>query len=260
MYSTYFINNKTYGTDDINTVLARLTTQGVSLFRDTGNTLLDIETAIASFVDSGVEMYDTEGCKVVALANDKFKISKGCCWMPSGTCIIFDDEGYVFTPNFKTESGASSSECYIYLRQGGDEADTESNEINVIISPEKYTDNDVPLASISGARVIIDRRIFARSKVFNSGGNIIQKNSVFLGNSDVNVTVTPSFSGYSYICMLNHNGDNHDGGKPIYLTDSSKYIGTITSTSIEARREGNDIIFDISWAGSGDRTLEYMLF
>lgn len=165
MYTAFFANNKTYGADDINKVLAHLTTQGVSLFEDTGAPLMDLDTALANMVSTGVQVYDCSSCKVTALGNNKFKILKGCCWMPSGACVIFDDAGYTFESNFATSAGGTSTTCYVYLKQGGDEFDGASNDVYVVASGDAPTESDVLLATISSAGAVTDKRVVAVSKV-----------------------------------------------------------------------------------------------
>lgn len=116
----YFVNNQTYGADDINAVMSRLTTSGVSLFNDSGNIISDLNGALSGWIDAGVEMYNTNACKVEAIGNGKYKIIRGSCWMPSGACVIFDNDGYIFEPNFYNASGVLQSTANVYLHQGTD--------------------------------------------------------------------------------------------------------------------------------------------
>lgn len=210
MYSTFFVNNKTYGADDINKVLAHLTTQGVSTFVDTGDALMDLDTAMSNLASEGAQVYDNSGCKVVSAGNGFYKISKGCYWLASGACIIFDDEGYVFELNFLDSAGTKGTTCYVYLRQGGAESVGVSNDINIIVSGEAPADTDALLATISSAGAITDNRKVAVSKLrvhpsdpakiisvsTDEGKWETKPNS---GNYFCYITLPPEYNQYGYI-------------------------------------------------------------
>ncbi len=248
MYSTYFVNNKTYGADDINTVMARLTTQGVSLFNGGNDVLIDVNTAMSNLVSEGVQKYESDGCKVVKLSNGRFKISKGCCWMPSGACIIFDEDGYEFTPNFKTDTGSNSSSCYVYLRQGGDTSNEASNDINIIISGTAPQSDDVPLASISSSQAITDRRQLAEAKISVPARNLeltltpgfgnFSKNSV---NSKYETTVSHDVKklGYRYAYDEAGMSGTDDGGEYYLCELTEEYKKVSTRTFNTSNTSGN---------------------
>ncbi|MBR2404377.1 MAG: hypothetical protein IKA95_01830 [Clostridia bacterium] len=236
MYTTFFANNKTYGADDINKVFAHLTTQGVSLFEDTGAPLMDLDTALANMVSTGVQVYDVSSCKVTALGNNKFKILKGCCWMPSGACVMFDDAGHTFEPNFATSAGDTSTTCYVYLKQGGDEFEGASNDVHVVASGDAPTDADLPLATVSTAGAVTDKRKVAVSKVAVPAENPVKTVSVSLNSStpesdlpgadliSSTVLLETGNMAYGYICdSILTNGDRSGYYVPLIAKLSSSW-------------------------------------
>ena len=217
MYSTFFVNNKTYGADDINKVLAHLTTQGVSTFVDTGDALMDLDTAMSNLTSEGAQVYDNSGCKVVSAGNGFYKISKGCYWLASGACIIFDDEGYVFELNFLDSAGTKGTTCYVYLRQGGAESVGVSNDINIIVSGEAPADTDALLATISSAGAITDKRKVAVSKLQVYSGDPTMTISVpFVADNTTIVLVKDIPKKYQYAFDLRGQNCNSLGDKHCY--------------------------------------------
>lgn len=250
MYSTFFVNNKTYGADDINKVLAHLTTQGVSTFVDTGDALMDLDTAMSNLTSEGAQVYDNSGCKVVSAGNGFYKISKGCYWLASGACIIFDDEGYVFELNFLDSTGTKGTTCYVYLRQGGAESGGVSNDINIIVSGEAPADTDALLATISSAGAITDNRKVAVSKLQVYSGDPTMTVTVSLGANTVTL-VKDIPSGFRYVYDLR--GQNINTGKEHFhnllkLTDSFQMLsmledGLYGKVYTQARRTTEGIEF-----------------
>ena len=217
MYSTFFVNNKTYGADDINKVLAHLTTQGVSTFVDTGDALMDLDTAMSNLTSEGAQVYDNSGCKVVSAGNGFYKISKGCYWLASGACIIFDDEGYVFELNFLDSAGTKGTTCYVYLRQGGVESGGVSNDINIIVSGQAPADTDALLATISSAGAITDKRKVAVSKLLVHSSDPVKSISISTAdgewdndNQNCYITLPSEYNQYGYVYDKKCNGSNKD--------------------------------------------------
>ena len=96
-YVCNFLSNKVYTAEDVNRAFARLTTQGVSLFNDTGQPLADLNTATANLLDSGVELYNMDACKVIKTGSGAYKVLPGTAFMPQGQAITVDTDGYSFT-------------------------------------------------------------------------------------------------------------------------------------------------------------------
>ena len=253
MYSTFFVNNKTYGADDINKVFAHLTTQGVSLYKDTGNPLIDLDTAMSNLVNPGIDSYNTNSCKVVSAGNGYYKISKGCCWMPSGSCVIFDDDGYVFELNFLDSAGTKGTTCYVYLRQGGAESEGVSNDINIIVSGEAPTATDMPLATISSAGAITDKRTYSRAKIAVPTNNIILSKRIYLDynmvsgvyqNTSKTYSISLEFPGIQYIYGMGEPAKYSEGYYSILvkLTSSFQLVRKESSSFVYARKANENTI------------------
>ncbi|MBO5370800.1 MAG: hypothetical protein J6B23_09015 [Clostridia bacterium] len=233
----YFVNNQTYGADDINAVMSRLTTSGVSLFNDSGNIISDLNGALSGWIDAGVEMYNTNACKVEAIGNGKYKIIRGSCWMPSGACVIFDNDGYIFEPNFYNASGVLQSTANVYLHQGTDNGI--SNDISVEAVPEAWNSTtDVPLATISRTSgVATDKRVFARAKIGVPTSNITQTFDVEYDDGDPAIEFLLSFD-----CKYIY---NFDQGRMVTLSESFKMIHESDPENFVVRKTGNKIIIDL---------------
>lgn len=262
MYTAFFANNKTYGADDINTVLSRLTTQGVSLYNDTGAPLMDLDTAMSNLVSNGADMYDANSCKVVSLGSGKFKISKGTYWMPSGACVVFDSDGYTFESDYTTAAGTKGTVCYVYLKQGGESA-TVANDVNVVATGEADSDAEL-LATISSSGAVTDKRAFAQAKLAVPTTNIVQTGSAtFVGQTGVELiqTITPKFPGFTYIYGL-YCESNSDGYKvPILLTDEFQLFNYRDSTLFYARKVGVNLQIKPHGVATGyTRYTHYMIF
>lgn len=249
MYTAFFANNKTYGADDINTVMSRLTTQGVSLYNDTGAPLMDLDTAMSNLVSNGADMYDANSCKVVALGNGKFKISKGTYWMPSGACVVFDSDGYTFESDYTTASGTKGTVCYVYLKQGGESASV-SNEVNVVATGEPDSDAEL-LATISSSGVVTDKRTIAQAKIAVPTSNIITKKPVHLTyrsdnkNYSYTVSVDIGYSGFKYIYDtygMSVTYDKDEWARVVELTDSFQAISRHSYDYIYARKSGSQTV------------------
>ena len=123
--------------------------------------------------------------------------------MPSGACVIFDDEGYVFELNFLNALRTKGTICYVYLRQGGVESEGTSNEINIIVSGEAPSNGDMPIGTISSTGQVIDTRIFAQAKIAVPTANIFQTFDLSVSiksNQEYDIlTYDLPYSGFNYI-------------------------------------------------------------
>lgn len=236
MYTAFFTNNKTYGADDINTVMSRLTTQGVSLYNDTGAPLMDLDTAMSNLVSNGADMYDANSCKVVALGNGKFKISKGTYWMPSGACVVFDSDGYTFEADYTTAAGTKGTVCYVYLKQGGESASV-SNEVNVVATGEADSHAEL-LATISSSGAVTDKRVFAQAKLAVPTKNIILYKQIHLPHNIVNGTYQSTSKTYSINLEFAGIQYAYGGNMETYDSDEYSKLVELTSSFQLIRREG----------------------
>ncbi len=169
-----FIDDVSYGADDINYALSRLTTQGVSLFKytDGDNPLLSIEEALAAFTEPGVDSYNGNSCKVVANADATgFEICPGTAFMPDGSFISIDEKHDITDIVTQARAGGTNSvTVYFYRNVAGNGIDIRSSQNAEDAEAEK----SVILAEISGTDIITDKRSYARSKLCITNPNIVQ--------------------------------------------------------------------------------------
>lgn len=169
-----FVDDVSYGADDINYALSRLTTQGVSLFKytDGDNPLLSIENAIASYTNPGVDSYNGNSCKVVLnSAATRFLISPGTAFMPDGSFISIDAQYDITDIVTKASAGSTNSvTVYFYRNVSGNTIDIRASQNAADADAKK----SVVLAEISGSNVITDKRSYAKSKLCITTPNIVQ--------------------------------------------------------------------------------------
>lgn len=167
-FTCSFLHNQTYTADDVNKAFARLTTQGVSLFRDTGNALTDLDTAASNLIENGVELFNSDACKVVQIAAEQYKVMPGTAFMPNGEAIVVDEEGHTFAAELGTAWNVvmfvAGNAGYIQAQEDGAPAD------------------GITIATIAMDGTITDARTFAKTKVAPATANIVQEISVAIGN------------------------------------------------------------------------------
>ena len=150
----YFLDNDEYTAQDMNNVLSTLTTQGVSLYKQSGMALMDYEEAIKNLVEPGVEIYNTDACKIVKADDGNYYASAGTCWLPDGSCMVIDDE------KLAVENYTAGQLNYVYARH-----DIPNNRMCIWASIQTISDYVVKLAEIDENGNIYDKRTFAMTKL-----------------------------------------------------------------------------------------------
>lgn len=188
-YVCNFLSNQTYTADDVNKAFSRLTTQGVSLFSDTGQPLADLNTATANLVGSGVELYNLDACKVIKTGADAYKVMPGTAFMPQGQAITVDAEGYSFT--------ASEGTAYSVIMFAA------ANTGVITARAGDLPSNSILLATISADGTVTDRRTYAKTKVAPATANIViekQTGQFSMNRTDYeSVNVDVGYSAFSYV-------------------------------------------------------------
>lgn len=178
----YFLDNDEYTAQDMNNVLSTLTTQGVSLYKQSGMALMDYEEAIKNLVEPGVEIYNTDACKIVKADDGNYYASAGTCWLPDGSCMVIDDE------KLAVENYTAGQLNYVYARH-----DRVANRIFVGASTEKITEYAVKLAEIDAEGNVSDMRVFAVSKIAVPTANIVIKKTAHIVFPDPRNAGTSNF-------------------------------------------------------------------
>ena len=257
-----FLDNETYGADDVNKAFSRLTTQGVSLFNDTGQPLTDINTAIGNLVEGGVEMINGDACKVVNNGGN-YQILPGTAWMMDGSSITIEDEPYQLEI-------AEGIEQYVYFQRN-----IGTNTIDIVVSSSEPPEGSVYLAKISANGAVTDLRTFATTKVAPSTGNIYREYSIpdTTLTSSMGGTVLETFDAgspwFQYILVTNKDGKAVSGGHQ-KLTEGVKTEfmkanpndETINSVLLSFQKRGQNIDIYAKIAGVGARThsLQFLVF
>ena len=194
-----FLDNVVYGAEDVNKAFSRLTTQGVSLFQNTGAPLTDLNTAVSNLVESGVALYNIDACKVVK-TDGEYQILPGTAWMADGSCITIADDPY----HLDITSGA---EQYVYFR-----GNAPMNTIDIAVSGSGFPQDAVPLALVAANGTVSDRRIYAKTKVAPATGNIViekQTGQFSMNGTDYeSVNVDVGYSAFSHVRLWY---DEYDG-------------------------------------------------
>ncbi len=149
-YKCTFMDNDVYYAKDVNAVFSKIVSEGVVL-KDSGNVLSDLNDATAEVVSEGVQSFP-DSCRLT-LTDGVYKIGEGVCFMPDGSAITFDADGYEITP-------LKDKKSYVYIKRN----DT-MNTIDVVVSEEAGGDGSVPIAEIDLDGTIYDKRQYSTAKV-----------------------------------------------------------------------------------------------
>ena len=122
-FSCSFMDNKSYGADDINLILSKLTTQGISLFKyaDGDNPLIALNDAVNSFTGPGIEYYNPSSCMLEYLAPTEenayaqFRILPGNAFMYDGSIITIDENGYDISDEVIKIRQSRTDDIYVYF-------------------------------------------------------------------------------------------------------------------------------------------------
>ncbi len=247
----YFLDNDEYTAQDMNNVLSTLTTQGVSLYKQSGTALMDYEEAIKNLVEPGVDIYNTDACKIVKADDGNYYASAGTCWLPDGSCMVIDDE------KLAVENYTAGQLNYVYARH-----DRVANRIFVGASTEKITEYAVKLAEIDAEGNVSDMRVFAVAKIAVPTANIvIEKNVHFVFPAPHKDTVSHNYleveTGYAgwhrvYFYRpderYGHSGDLVDGPFNISNGEWRSVNGTTLGNAefVYARKSGSKLELDLT--------------
>lgn len=149
-YKYSFMDNVTYGAEDINETISRLTTSGVSVCPTEGSLIDAINTVTSEVATEGVE-FNADSCAVSDAETGFIKISQGTAFFENGVTITIDEEGIVIP---------KEKECYVYLYH-----DFDANTCYAATAAELPEQRYVPLAFIDSDGTITDKRIYAKNKL-----------------------------------------------------------------------------------------------
>ena len=167
-FSYSFIDNKLYGTEDINNITRNLTGAGVAPFVSKASyNVSDLNLMTSALVTAGVQL---EGCRctVEEIKADSIsvKVAQGIVFFDCGVCITVDESGYLLDIPKNTKGYVYAS--YSPSLQNGD----------ITFGAMLPADGEyVVLAEVMVNGRLIDSRVFARSKIATLGKNVSYKTS-----------------------------------------------------------------------------------
>lgn len=205
--NTKFLSNASYTADDVNRAFAVLTTQGVSLFVDTGTTLTDLDTAISNISTSGITQDGLNACKVV-LDGSTYKVSPGTCICPSGAMITVDSDGYTLN----ITSGAVN---YVYVCHN-----KITDTVDIIAADTAGGNDAVSLATINADGTITDTRTYAKAKIQTNGGNLFTSLSITGLSKNAYKEIETGRTDFTRVILYGYRGDNDASMVCTVSTDS----------------------------------------
>ena len=252
-----FMDDCSYGADDINSVFSKLTTQGVSLFNysDNDNPLIDLNTAVSNFTTSGIEYYNTDSCKLSFISPDDenpfgtFEILPGNAFMYDGSIITIDDNKYDITEQVHSLRLLTNDNIYVYFYRN-----VPYNSIDILVTNDTSQlelQETVLLGIIDSENKITDKRSFATSKIAPCSGNIVlfgKYDGEFrvipanTGADRLRFTIKDVFPGAKYVFIrdlcLTIQDVNTATGDELTYTDYPTQLATV---HMAANRIGNDV-------------------
>lgn len=245
-YKCSFMDNAAYTAQDVNEAIGRIAGDGAA-FSNTGDTLSDLNTALAGIVGSGTQLC---GCEVTK-TGDVYKIGAGTCFMDDGSQITFDSDGYEFTP----EEGVKN---YVYVKRNA-----VNNSIDVVISQTAGSGDYVPLAEIAADGSVSDTRKFATAKVVLKSSQSIPTRKFHMQKNfspyDTTFELNAGYSDWKYIIWEVQNqpwaraanlSDGQIHGVPIINSVSS------SATQMDVKKDGSKVIFSCPGYDTADFTFE----
>ncbi|MDD6215016.1 MAG: hypothetical protein PUB42_07525 [Firmicutes bacterium] len=158
-YRCSFLDNETYGTDDINRAFSAMTAAGVLPFTQTSTLAAGMNDASALVFETGVG-YFGESMRVSKTDATHVFINNGNAVFPSGAMIFIDSDGV-------TLEITQNAVNYIYL-----EHNKNLNYIKPCVSLSAPPDGAVKLAEVAEDGTLSDKREFAVSKYRPNSANI----------------------------------------------------------------------------------------
>ena len=188
-YSYSFIDNQTYGTEDINKAFSRLTTKGITPYPTDENLINAMNTITSEITESGID-FDSYHCRV-SIVGDTINISSGTAFFENGVSMVIDEDGATLP---------YQPEVYVYLYH-----DINLNSCYPTSSETLPESNYVPLAYIDNTGNIKDIRIFAKSKLLTNSQVVPFQTKIdvdfdtFHTGVEVLNTINVGYNNFSYL-------------------------------------------------------------
>lgn len=164
-YKCSFLDNETYGADDVSAAFSRLTTAGVLAYPERDTVAQSLDALTAEVVSSGVGEF---GGLEVSVTDDGVIIGEGAAFFESGVSIEVDSEGILLETTV-------AETTYVALRY-----EEEFNRVVPVLSAEEPEGDVVILAKIDADGTIYDMRSYASSKVAPNTANVYHDFSLYI--------------------------------------------------------------------------------
>lgn len=250
-YTYTFADNETYGVDDINAAVSRLTTSGVTVCPTDGNLIAALNGVTAAMATQGVD-FDSYSC-LVSVENEKIKISPGTAFFEDGKCIVIDTEGAELS---------LEKEVYVYLFE-----DINQNSCYPCAAAELPESRYVLLAYINADGTVADKRTYAVSKLAPNSAVVPKSYPVTLHYSppisqdDVLLTLDTGFSNFGNVIYKNV---TYTGYTALEEGKISGYVSLWDGDYVRFRKVGQKLEFYVRTNGVVgniyDREFNVLLF
>lgn len=219
-----FVDDESYGTEDINNITGELTGAGIAPFptKDSYSTS-DLNGLTSALVGSGTSL---DGCKCTYSAeNGTVTVAQGIIFFGNGTRLRVDEDGY----SVGVTNGAAG---YVYAVCNTAVQTAEIKFAAALPASGDY----VALCQLTADGNIYDKRVFARSKVATFGTNATYEfaftdETVTESGSGCSIVLPVNAGKFNYIVTTNSHVDktyNYTFG--VYDLKNEKWISLITNT------------------------------
>ena len=156
-YKSSFLDNATYGADDVSAIFSRLMSSGVLAYPENLTVAQSLDELNAQTVSSGVSEY---GGLAVTKTETGVKLGEGAGFFESGICVEVDSDGV----EIETISGAA---VYVYFAYEKD-----FNRVELYAAEELPEGDVLMLAQVDAEGTVIDMRNYASAKIVPNTANV----------------------------------------------------------------------------------------
>ncbi len=184
-----FVDNEIYGTEDVNDIVGCLTGAGVAPFLSKDSySASDLNSLTEALVAEGTSL---DGCKCTIenanTADMQVNVAQGIVFFESGVRLIVDGDGYLLA----VQPNTAGYVCAHYS--------SALQRADIVFVSELPTDGEyVLLAEVSADGKVVDRRIYAKSKIATMGRNVLWERPFEAITPPMQLSETDSFNKTRY--------------------------------------------------------------
>ncbi len=230
-YKCSFLDNESYGADDICAAFSRLTTAGVLAYPEAQTVADSLNQLTSELVSEGVA--DFGGCKVSCDGENVF-IGAGTVFFSSGVSAVVDSEGILI------EYANAGEQVYVSMTY--EEA---FNRVIPQISTDLPEGDSVLLARIEADGTAVDMRSFARAKIIPNSANVfdaftldVEKSFSSINSSNYNYEHVMPHANFKYLLVLDAECTStflDPSPRIIDISEEGEYFTKLQDSSITRR-------------------------